>query len=492
MSELRLLIVDDEEVDRIAIRRAVTAAEPGAIFEEMADAKGLPEALANAGFDCVVLDPDLSGESGVDVVRRLRDAGIQVPILAVTGADDTVGTQIVAAGATDFLPKSDLEPARLLRRIWHAVRLGRAEARERAIQRELGAERRLLRAVIEQMPAGVLIAKAQSGEVLCNPQLEQLLGAMPSGVDIGGFLARCHASKPNGSAYQAEEWPIARALVRREVLLAEEMSCGAIELRTSAAPVYNDDGQLIAAVMTLDDVTDERRAQRAVERAASVREEILEIVSHDLLNPLNSIGIAVEQLAAPDIDAAGRGEYAAAIRRSLARADRLIRDLLDAASIEGGRLRIEPRAVSVRPLLEQVVHDHELQAQKAKTPVHLEVGAGVAKVRADRDRTVQVLANLLGNAFRYGAGGAGILVSAESEDGQVRFSVRDSGPGVPTDVLPFIFDRYYQGNRARRAGAGLGLAIAKGIVEAHGGVIGVENGSQGGARFWFTLPAPPS
>src|SRR5262249_3527422 len=216
---------------------------------------------------------------------------------------------------------------------------------------------------------------------------------------------------------------------------------------------------------------DERRAQRAVERAASVREEILEIVSHDLLNPLNSIGIAVEQLAEPDIDAAGRQKYAAAIRRSLARADRLIRDLLDAAIIEGGRLRIEPRAISVRPLLEQVVHDHELQAQQANTPLQLEVGSGVAKGQADRDRTGQVLANLLGNAFRYGAGGAGIVVSAESEDGLVRFSVRDSGPGIPAEVLPYIFDRYYQGNRARRAGAGLGLAIAKGIVEAHGGGI---------------------
>jgi signal transduction histidine kinase/DNA-binding NarL/FixJ family response regulator len=491
MSELRLLIVDDEEVDRIAIRRAVGATEPGAIVEEMADAKGLREALASGGFDCVVLDHGLPGESGVDIVRGLREAGIQVPILAVTGTDDTVGTQIVAAGATDFLPKSDLEPVRLVRRIRHVVRLGRAEARERAIQRELGAERRLLRAVVEQMPAGVLIAKAQSDEVLCNPLLEKVLGAAPGGVD-GGFLARCGASKPDGSVYQAEEWPISRALANREVVLAEEMSCGAVELRASAAPVYDDDGQMIAAVMTLDDVTEERRAQRAVERAASVREEILEVVSHDLLNPLNSIAIAVEQLAEPDIDVAGRQKYAVVIRRSLARADRLIRDLLDAASIEGGRLRIEPRAISVRPLLEQVVRDYELQAQQAKTPLQLEVGAGVAKVRADRDRTVQVLANLLGNAFRYGAGGAGVVVSAESEDGVVRFSVRDSGPGIPAEVLPYIFDRYYQGNRARRAGAGLGLAIAKGIVEAHGGVIGVENRSHGGARFWFTLPATQS
>jgi signal transduction histidine kinase len=246
---------------------------------------------------------------------------------------------------------------------------------------------------------------------------------------------------------------------------------------------------MIAAVMTLDDVTEERKAQRALEHAASVREEILEIVSHDLFNPLNAIGIAVEQLVAPDIDDAGRQKYAAAIRRSLARADRLARDLLDAAIIEGGQLRIEPREVSVRPLLEQVLRDHELQAQQAGTPLHLEVGAGVVKVWADRDRTVQVLANLIGNAFRYGAGDAGIVVSAESEADRVRFWVRDSGPGIPTDVLPYIFDRYYQGNRVRRAGAGLGLAIAKGIVEAHGGVIGVENGSPGGARFWFTLPA---
>src|SRR5262245_24433098 len=179
---------------------------------------------------------------------------------------------------------------------------------ERAIQRELGAGRRLLAAVIEQMPAGVLIAK-QSGEVICNPPLEQLLGSAPGGVDIHGFLARCRASKPDGSVYRAEEWPIVRALVRHEAVLAEELSCGAVELRASAAPVFDDDGEMIAAVMTLDDVTEERSAQRAVERAASVREEILTIVSHDLLNPLNSIGIAVEQLGEPEIDAASRQKY---------------------------------------------------------------------------------------------------------------------------------------------------------------------------------------
>src|SRR5262249_13599372 len=158
---------------------------------------------------------------------------------------------------------------------------------------ELGAGRRLLAAVIEQMPAGVLIAKSQSGEVICNPPLEQLLGSAPGGRDIHGFLTRCRASRPDGSVYRAEEWPIVSALVRHEAVLAEEMASGAVELRASAAPVFDDDGEMIAAVMTLDDVTEERCAQRAVERAASEREEILTIVSHDLLNPLNSIGIAV-------------------------------------------------------------------------------------------------------------------------------------------------------------------------------------------------------
>src|SRR5262249_14317291 len=136
MSELRLLIVDDDEADRIALRRAAAAWDAGATIEAMPNANGRPEALASGRSDCVVLAYGLQGAPALEIVRRLREAGIQVPILAVTGADDTVGTQLVAAGATDFLPKSDLEPARLVRRIRHAVRLGRAEARERAIQRE--------------------------------------------------------------------------------------------------------------------------------------------------------------------------------------------------------------------------------------------------------------------------------------------------------------------------------------------------------------------
>ena len=450
---LKLLIVDDDEAERQAVRRALEAARVDAEIHEATEAsRAIELARANA-YDCIILDNELPGEPGVSALQRMRASGIAAPILAVTNHD------AVAADASDCLPKIDLSPARLDHRLRHAIRVGNAEARAGAAAREVAAERQLMAAVLAQMPAGVMVCSAPEREVLlCNARLDRLLGATPQRSAVLTQLERYDARHPDGTPYTATAWPIARALAE-ETVAVEEMwvrSGGEVKiLRASAAPIVDEAGATIAAVMTLDDVTVERRATTAAERAAHAREEILAIVSHDLRNPLNAIGLAVQELGDPELGVEARASYLAAIARATARAERLIRDLLDASLIDAGRLAVNQRPVSVRALLEQTARDHATPVARAGMTIEVAVDDAVAGALADRERIQQVLENLVGNAIRH-AGAGMITLRAERADAHVRICVIDRGPGVPAAAQPHVFDRYCRpsGRTARARASG--------------------------------------
>ena len=179
-----------------------------------------------------------------------------------------------------------------------------------------------------------------------------------------------------------------------------------------------------------------------------------------------------------------------AVQRSVERAERLIRDLLLAHQLEVRGVQVELRSLDVRALLDRVLHEHELVAGQDRTQLVIAVATDVGVVRADRDRLGQAFANLIGNALRHARGTPTIELGAHRRaDGAIALTVRDHGPGIAVDALPHVFDRYWQG-RHRRGGAGLGLAIVRGIAQAHGGDATVRNHPDGGAEFAIVLPAP--
>jgi signal transduction histidine kinase len=231
------------------------------------------------------------------------------------------------------------------------------------------------------------------------------------------------------------------------------------------------------------------RAAAAATRAAAARDDILAVVSHDLRGPLHAIGLAVEALR--DEVPAGSQRFLGAIERASARAERLISDLLEASAIENGAFELARHPVDAAAIVKQATADHELLARESGGAISARVPSdGGVVVDADRDRVLQVLGNLIGNALKH-ARGAPIEISVERRAGDARIAVRDRGPGITEAELPHVFDRYWRG-RAKKGGAGLGLAIAKGIVAAHGGEICVDSAAGAGAEFSFTLPLAPA
>jgi signal transduction histidine kinase len=176
------------------------------------------------------------------------------------------------------------------------------------------------------------------------------------------------------------------------------------------------------------------------------------------------------------------------ILRAAERMSELIRDLLDAARIESGRLPIEPAEHRVTSLLSDAVEGIALIATEKSLRIEKEISRADLVVPCDRARVLQVFSNLLGNALKFTPAGGTVTVAAEMRGADAVFRVRDTGRGIGEDHLPHIFDRYWQAQREKRAGVGLGLFIAKGIVEAHGGTMQVESKLGEGTVFEFTVP----
>jgi signal transduction histidine kinase len=233
----------------------------------------------------------------------------------------------------------------------------------------------------------------------------------------------------------------------------------------------------------------EQAARAAAETALRTRDEVLAVVSHDLRNPLSVIDMCAVSLAdrlAPEDEAAR--SLVRTIESSTQWMNRLIEDLLDVARVEAGRLALERQSHDlVRVISEATVMLEPLIAEKSLT-LREDLPEQLPRASVDARRVVQVLENLVSNAVKHTAAGGEILIRADSTNGEVRIVVRDTGCGIPAENLPHLFDRFWQARGARRGGAGLGLAIAKGIVEAHGGRIWVESTLGVGSTFGFSLP----
>jgi signal transduction histidine kinase len=322
-----------------------------------------------------------------------------------------------------------------------------------------------------------------AGELSRAETLAQIT-ALCAFLSLSGALRLSRFSARTGTALAVVVFLLEAALARLEVLPALAIGLTLLSTGLLGASVTG----LVRRVVT-DEVARAtlKRMYEDAEDTIDAREQVLKIVSHDLRNPLHTISMCAALLLDLPLPPEQQASHLQRIKRAGERMNRLIQDLMDVAKLEAGRVGIDARRMEVAPIVREA---HEMLAPLA-TEKNIRLDGVCAEslptIMADAGRVLQVLSNLVGNALKFTPANGRVVIRADAAPGGVRFSVSDTGQGIPPEQLAKIFGRFWQANPADRRGIGLGLTIAKGIVEAHGGRIWVESRVGEGTTFHFTL-----
>lgn len=480
-----ILVVDDERGVREGCRRVLSA------HAQVVDtAESGEEAIAKferGRYDLALVDIKMPGISGLELLDELRQRDPDLVSIVITGFA-TLETAIAATkrGAYDFLPKP-FSPDELMAKVWNGLERRRLavearrlrEERERRLL-EIATEKSRLRTIINCIQDGVLVTNREGLLVLFNPAAAAML-AMREGCTVDQPLADCVSQGELVDLFnQVMDDACPYAKLVRELAPQD----GNRTLMANVAPVRDEAGEKIGAVAVLRDISD----LKALDRAKS---QFVSMVSHELRAPLAAIegylGLVLGGRQKPE-------EAQSMLARSRERAIallNLIDDLLDISHIESGKVARQVESLCLAEVLGEVASLLAGQAEAKGVTVHLELGADLPRVEADREDVVRIFTNLLSNAIKYNRPGGSVWLRGAAEGSYVRIDVADSGIGIPRDALPNLFEEFYRVKRPETreiTGTGLGLAIAKRLVESYHGTISVSSELGVGSTFTVRLP----
>lgn len=539
---IKVLLIEDNPGDARLIREILARAR-GAQFElERVDRLSVAlERLAAGGFQAILLDLTLPDSSGLDTFLQVHARAPHVPITVLSGFDDeVVAIRAVREGAQDYLVKGQVDRNLLVRALLYAIERKRSEEalqRHDAILRTVShaAEQFLKTSDLEQHIAVVLKELGQATGVSRvylaeNHWAED--GALIAecthewvAPELAGQLKMSSALMTNLLTSGLGRWEV--TLGRGQPVFGNACDFGAPEqaylaalgvLSTAVVPVFVGrewwgflgledhtaprdwpevelDG-ITAAAGILGAAIQKKRSEDAEKRVAQMKDDFIATVSHELRTPLFALQGFLELLRSGKVQQEEtRQEFLGTAAQNAQRLMALVNDLLDISRLESGRAKLELAPVDVDELIADTFESLRGLASDKQIALTHEKPPSPLSVLADRAKLRQVLVNLIGNAVKFSEPQQAVVVSARSEGDMVRISVTDHGPGIPKEELPRLFSKFYQAEKPltrTTGGAGLGLYISKQIVEAHGGVLGVESALGQGSTFYFQVPAARS
>lgn len=351
--------------------------------------------------------------------------------------------------------------------------------------------------ILNSAGEGIFSINREGQVVFVNPAAAAMLGSTVHEL-LGCTLHEpMHHSRADGSPYPPEE--CSRLATLQDGLVVHETEDlywrrdgTNFPVESICAPIWDEQQEVAGAVVTFQDITQRKEVDR-------MKDELISTVSHELRTPLSSLLGFTELLLGRKFPHERQQDFLTIIHRESLRLTKLINDFLDLRQIESGRQPYTFAAIAVEPLLRDTVA--LFAKEKGVHTLRLDLPSGLPPIIADVERLRQVFANLLSNALKFSSGGGEITVGARHDAGAVIFHIQDHGVGIPEQVLPKLFSKFYRvDNTATRdiGGTGLGLALVKELVAAHQGQVWVESVLGKGSTFFFTVPVageernPPS
>jgi len=518
-----VLIVDDDFTIRLLMQE--TLEQAGFLVIEAANGSEALALFTQQSPDVVLLDvimPEMDGFTTCASLRQLP-GGARIPVLMVTGLDDLDSiNHAYEVGATDFITKPIVWPT-LGHRVHYILRASLAienlhesqEALRRAhnelelrvqertaelahtntiLQEEIGERQRAeealqevhqrLRFHVENSPLAVIEWDNKFRARGWSPQAERIFGWQAEEV-LGKHPTELHL------LYEEDAANIMERLARlfsgsdpRQVIINRNYRKDGvvIDCEWYNSALLDDDGELVSVLSLVQDITE----RKAIER---LKDELVSTVSHELRTPLASLRGFVELMLTREFPPERQREFLLIIHDEVKRLTNLINDFLDIQRIEAGRQDYLFKPTALPLLIRETLT--LFQSNSDELAIHVDVDSTLPLVHADADRVQQVLLNLLSNAVKFSPNGGEIDVGTRQEGAEVLVWVRDQGIGITPEALPKLFTKFFRAdNKATRTigGTGLGLALVKRIITAHGGNVWVESEMGKGSTFFFTLP----
>jgi PAS domain S-box-containing protein len=335
--------------------------------------------------------------------------------------------------------------------------------------------------IIHEISDGVIVTDNSGKIMVMNPAAQRLLDGHPP---------------QRGSASDVVQIPPLRELFQdsaesatREIDLYQPALAGHRVLKTTAVPLKDEAGGLLGKVAVFHDITHFKEVDR-------LKSEFISHVSHELRTPLTSIKGYIDNLrdGIAGTLSEKQWDYLGRMSKNADHLVRLISDLLDVSQIESGKMTLHPATLSLQDLIEAVINRLQPIASEKQLELLYSRFQGGSRIRGDHAKLEQVVANLLDNAIKFTPSGGRITIALQREGSSIKTSIRDSGIGIPPEKRSKIFERFYRiewGLSSMQKGTGLGLYIAKNLIEMHGGQIGVNSEVGKGSEFYFILPILP-
>jgi signal transduction histidine kinase len=464
-------VVDDSVADAELARQVLAQQHTVEVMHDGASA--LERLSSEQPPDLLILDVVMPGVSGLEVCRFVRDLKsrtAELPILILTAYKQT--QQIVEgleAGANDYLAKP-FEHEELLARV-------RALLRTRQLLERAAEAEDSVRLLLANAPDAILAVDAQGRVTYANDEAARILGSSPETI----FGRHIHDLIPDLSLLNISLGPGESLLPLPDVKLGDRLFSPSIRILPSDSAANT--------TIALRDVTARRQADLR-------RLDFYSMIAHDLRTPLTAVLLRLEL-----ISIGKHGVLPASLTADLSKMDASVRtlmvminDFLELARFEGIGYKIAHEPVDLAALVQSIGEDFRPLLDVEGLEWHSSWRKRNAFVLGDRSRLTQVISNLIGNAIKFTPRGGSIATTVVVSDAHVEVAVEDTGRGIPAGEIDGLFQRYSRGGARERevAGTGLGLMIVREIVEAHGGVVGVESREGEGSRFWFRIPRAPA
>ncbi len=500
---LHILLLEDDSVDSELIRATLKNGGINCELKCITTRKEFVAELRNDNLDLILSDYSLPQFDGISALKIATETRPNVPFILVSGVlGEERAIEALKEGATDYVLKQRLE--RLLPSVKRALRESQERRELERAEESLRQTDDMLRAVVDASPVAIITLSLDYQVLTWNKTAQQIYGWKSFEI--------LHQPLPViPEAYKNAFVGCVERVLQNQTLKNLEFrhltkDGSEVDINVSLAPIHDSDGNCSCFIMTAVDITlskqveaerrvllqREQKARADAEKASRIKDEFLAIVSHELRTPLNAILGWTKLISSGRIKPERFEQALEVIDRNATLQAQLIEDLLDISRIIRGKLHLELNSVNLAEVIRETVETLALAAEAKSINVQVNLDSNVKNIVGDSNRISQILWNLLSNAIKFTHNGGSVEIYLSEINSTAQIQISDTGIGISSDFLDSIFEYFHQvdGSTTRsKGGLGLGLAITRHLVDAHGGTIAAESlGEEQGATFTVKLP----